>query len=176
MVFSCSLLITAKSNQYSSCWLGFDVMFSRQHAPFLLGKGDTFPHDLGFFLWTCSQSPTGTQTDPLQPISGILIPDQKVKCILQICFTNFLNYQPSKFNNALNFHMWLHLTFVSLPINGSQLRFFRGKGMLERRSLNQRNSIVQEIFYCTKESLLRLSFGTVNLIWMHTCVVRIWYL
>lgn len=62
-----------------------------------------------------------------QPVSWMLIPDQKVKCILQIWYTNFLNHQPNKCNNALNFNMWLHLTSVSLPINSFQPRFFRGK-------------------------------------------------
>lgn len=136
---------------YDAFELDFEVMFSCQHLLFLLGRAKVIRfHMICGFLWTCAQRLTGTQTDLLQPVSRILIPDKKVKCILLLWYTNFLCNPPNKYNHSLNFNMWLHLTSVWLPINSLQLQFLRGKGMHDRHGLNQWNSIVHETFYCTK--------------------------
>lgn len=106
----------------------FDVVFSCQHSRFLLGRAEVIHfHMIWGFIWTFALRVACTQTDSVPSDSWMLIPDQKAKCILQIWYTDFLNLQPSKCNNALNFNMWLHLTSVSLPINSFQLWFFGGE-------------------------------------------------
>ncbi len=141
----CSVLYVT----YNAFGLDFEVMFSCQHLSFLLGRAKVICfHMICAFLWTCAQRLWGTQTDPACWLNIRL--DQKAKCILLLWYTNFRYNQCNKYNNVLNFNMWLNLTSVWLPINSLQLQFLRGKGMHDRLGLNQWNSIVHETFYCTK--------------------------
>lgn len=124
--FSCNCNVLYVTYNASELSLWCHVFMSTLTLPVGQGRGGTF-HVICGFIWTFALSLAGTQTDPVPSDSWMLIPDQKVKCILQIWYTDFLNLQPSKCNNALNFNMWLHLTSVSLPINSFQLWFFGGE-------------------------------------------------